>query len=523
MTWQAFLPMGGSGDRFLRAGYTGPKPLIDVDGRTMLAHVLADVAGCERVICGVRASHLATTDIAAEIRKLRPDATIVPVAPHKDGPVRTLLDCAGAIDPALPLLLHYCDFASAWDFAGFRAWCGERGWQAALTGYTGDFPHLGGSTRYAGVRLSGEKVLEIREKHCFSDDLRDGWHSAGSYWTAQARTMLAAAAQMVAGQDRVAGEFFASTALGRLVAAGLPTGLWPLQTFHQWGTPEDLRTWQQWQRGLAQLDRPLPLLDAARPTAQVVLMAGRGQRFVDAGETLPKPFIPVAQKPMVQQVISLLPPAGERVLVLRAEDQPLLGRLQLDDVPLQTVAVAQTTAGQAASALLGLAPLDPASAVLVAPCDSGHVYDAQQWQRLTARDDVDLVIWTAPWHQPARWRPEAYGWAEVCDDGRVAACSVKTPLAHLDLNRQQVLTGQFWAPHVGRFRSQIDALLQSDDRVNGEFYLDTLAKRLVDAGARVFAFPVTLWMSWGTPRELADFRYWNRLFRDDRPLDSGER
>ena len=39
--WQAFVPMGGSGQRFRDAGYDLPKPLIDVDGRPMIAHVVS--------------------------------------------------------------------------------------------------------------------------------------------------------------------------------------------------------------------------------------------------------------------------------------------------------------------------------------------------------------------------------------------------------------------------------------------------------------------------------------------------
>lgn len=517
--WQAFVPMGGSGQRFLAAGHALPKPLIAVDPRPMLAHVLADLAGCERLICAVRDEHLTTTPIADEILRLRPDAHIVPVPAHKDGPVRTLLDAAHAIDADLPLLVHYADYATGWDLAAFRAWCEANRWDAALDAYTGDLPHLGGATRYAGLRTVGEQVLEIREKHCFAPSLREGWHSAGSYWVRRAGDLLAAAQAMVDANERVAGEWFVSTALGRLVADGARTGRYPLQFFHQWGTPEDLRTWQMWHRGLAQVDaQRRAAATAPSRSGQLVLMAGRGQRFADQGELLPKPFVAVAGRAMVAQGLALLPQPPARVLVVRTEHVELLPRLQLADVPTDIVALPDVTAGQAVSADIGLQQLPAAAPVLIAPCDAGLVFDLPRWHALEARDDVDLVVFTAPWHQAAHWLPASYGWADVADDGQVRAIAVKQPVAGVPLAQQHVLTGQFWAREAGLLRAAIADLVDADERVNGEFYLDSVARRLVAQGARVWAMPVDLWLSWGTPQELADFRYWNALFRQGRAL-----
>ena len=88
----------------------------------------------------------------------------------------------------------------------------------------------------------------------------------------------------------------------------------------------------------------------------------------------------------------------------------------------------------------------------------------------------------------------------------------------MPLAAQQVLTGQCWARDAAGLRVAIADLLVADERVNGEFYLDSVARRLVAHGARVWAMPVDLWLSWGTPQELADFSYWNALFRAGRSM-----
>ena len=37
---QIIIPMSGSGERFKRAGYQLPKPLIEVEGKPIIAHVI---------------------------------------------------------------------------------------------------------------------------------------------------------------------------------------------------------------------------------------------------------------------------------------------------------------------------------------------------------------------------------------------------------------------------------------------------------------------------------------------------
>ena len=55
---QIVIPMSGFGERFRRAGYTLPKPLIPVDGKPMIAHVLDLFPGSEDVIFICNEDHL---------------------------------------------------------------------------------------------------------------------------------------------------------------------------------------------------------------------------------------------------------------------------------------------------------------------------------------------------------------------------------------------------------------------------------------------------------------------------------
>ena len=48
-------------------------------------------------------------------------------------------------------------------------------------------------------------------------------------------------------------------------------------------------------------------------------MAGAGRRFYDAGYTIPKPFIPVFKKPMVQSVVENLNINGNYIFIIQKQ------------------------------------------------------------------------------------------------------------------------------------------------------------------------------------------------------------
>ncbi|HKP56535.1 MAG TPA: hypothetical protein VJV78_07445 [Polyangiales bacterium] len=522
-----FVPMAGTGDRYLRAGYTQPKPLIPVDGVTMIERVLETFpkdAGL-RWLFGINRQHAENTDLTRVLRQLRPDAQIVVLDNHKDGPVRTLLECAEALATDEDVCVNYCDFGVEWSFERFSRWLDRESWDGAMSAYRGFHPHSLGPTLYAYMRNDGERVVEIREKHHFTANKFDEYASAGLYWFRSGRDLVRLGRELVARGERVNNEFYASMLMQLAIEQGAKVGVYELDRFYQWGTPEDLRDYEAWARSMRALDAFSQKVRGAKSRASLVVpMAGRGQRFVDQGYSDPKPLIDVAGKPMIQQSLACLPQPEARVLVaqrehaaaprFRAAVSELAGRTE-------TIVLDQVTEGQAITARLGVVDgAKPRVALdrplLFAPCDTGYLYDIEAWLALERAADAELIAWTAGDHLPAIWRPQMYGWAQVSPQGFIERVAVKQPVAGVDIAQQQVITGTFWFRDAHTFLREVEALVAADDRVNGEFYLDTITRRMVERGARVRAFKVDKYVPWGTPEELKTFDYWNAVHRGSR-------
>jgi CTP:molybdopterin cytidylyltransferase MocA len=69
------IPMAGHGDRYMRAGYNEPKPLIPVDGSPMIERVLeafAPRAKGDRYVFVVNRDHAEGTALVAKVKELVP-------------------------------------------------------------------------------------------------------------------------------------------------------------------------------------------------------------------------------------------------------------------------------------------------------------------------------------------------------------------------------------------------------------------------------------------------------------------
>lgn len=239
----------------------------------------------------------------------------------------------------------------------------------------------------------------------------------------------------------------------------------------------------------------------------VVPMAGAGRRFAEAGYRLPKPLIPVCGKPMVVRAVEDLP-SVERTIFICHPDH--IARFGMDDAlrtwfPTCRIVVAPgTTDGQACSVRLAAPQLDPDDTVLVAACDNSHIYRRESFESLTRQADLSAAIWTYRGDARVLRNPQAYGWVKQDATGAVTEVSVKVPLSDRPL-QDHAVSGCFWFASARLMNEAIDSLVARQERVKGEFYLDSVPNVLVGRGQRVAVFEVEKYIGWGTPEELQSY------------------
>ena len=76
---QIIIPMSGFGERFRRAGYSVPKPLIEIDGKPIVAHVIDMFPGELDFIFICNQDHLNNPDYHMEsiLRRYCPTGRVI--------------------------------------------------------------------------------------------------------------------------------------------------------------------------------------------------------------------------------------------------------------------------------------------------------------------------------------------------------------------------------------------------------------------------------------------------------------
>ena len=140
---QIVIPMSGFGERFRKAGYTIPKPLIEVEGKPIIAHVIDMFPGEKNFLFICNEDHLNNPDYRMrEILDVYcPTGKILSIPSHSLGPVHAVLQAKNLIDFEEEVIINYCDFTCYWDWKHFKKFVLSNKCGGCIPAYKGFHPH----------------------------------------------------------------------------------------------------------------------------------------------------------------------------------------------------------------------------------------------------------------------------------------------------------------------------------------------------------------------------------------------
>lgn len=245
---QIVIPMSGFGERFRRSGYSLPKPLIEINHKPIIAHVIDMFPGEQNFLFICSNEHLDNPlyRMRETLRKYCPTGRIVGISPHKLGPIHAVRQVEHLIDSKKPVVVNYCDFSCYWDWEHFKDFVLASGCDGAIPAYKGFHPHTLGTTNYAYLRESAGRVADIQEKQPFTKNRMEEYASSGTYYFSTGHLMKEAFSQVIEKDLNVNGEYYVSLAYKPLLQSKCKILVYPLQHFMQWGTPEDVAEYNEW-------------------------------------------------------------------------------------------------------------------------------------------------------------------------------------------------------------------------------------------------------------------------------------
>jgi len=232
------MPMAGEGSRFLKEGWTTPKPLIELHGTPLFMRAIGSVSvegATMKYSFIVRQEHIERYHIDEQIRAIIPEANIFSVEKTTRGAVETCLIAESVIDENDAVIVMDCDleFRSKTYIEGVRTILNQSA-DEANGGMLVSFESTEPRYSYAEV---DEKMIVTRtaEKEVISNHAL-----CGAYFFSSAKGFLKAAHRLMNEPVFTKPEYYVSLLYNYLLANGETVRLATMEEYYSYGTPEEL-------------------------------------------------------------------------------------------------------------------------------------------------------------------------------------------------------------------------------------------------------------------------------------------
>ena len=228
----------------------------------------------------------------------------------------------------------------------------------------------------------------------------------------------------------------------------------------------------------------------------LIPMAGAGSRFENAGYILPKPFINVNEKPMIQTVVDNLNVDANFIFIVQRSHSVKYNFKSLLPMIAPNCSIVEIdgiTEGAACTTLLAEHLIDNEQPLLISNCDQYIEWNSNEFFYKVQEQKVDASILTF-YNTHPKW-----SYAKVDDNGFVTEVAEKNPISEL------ATVGIYFWKHGRDYVQYAKKMISENKRVNNEFYVCPVFNEAIKDNKKITTYNVDEMWGIGTPEDLETF------------------
>lgn len=222
--------MAGAGSRFEKAGYSFPKPLIEVRGNPMIATVVENLNLQGQYIFLVQKSHYEKYDLKGMLSMIAPGCEIVQIDGITEGAACTVLTARELIDSDEQLVIANSDQWIKWNSLETISSFNDKDSNGGILTFNSVHP------KHSFAKVDGNGwVSEVAEKNPISNNA-----TVGIYHWKHGSDFVRYADQMIAKNIRTNNEFYVCPVYNEAIKDGKKFKASRVDEMWGMGTPEEL-------------------------------------------------------------------------------------------------------------------------------------------------------------------------------------------------------------------------------------------------------------------------------------------
>ena len=236
------LPMAGAGSRFTKEGYAHPKPFIPVNGKNMVEQAVRCLPKTDRTIYACLKGHQAPSDDVVWI-----DEVLEGQACTTEKIVEQCGD--GSI------LVSACDNGVFYDADKFLELINDESNDIIVWTYRNNYTSQLQPNAYSWVNCDEDgNVSSVDVKDFKGTNPVEEFAITGTMFFRSREVFAHALSSLYDKKMRTNGEFYVDSMLNEAINIGYKVKNFEIDNYICWGTPNDLKTYQYWQRFFNKVD-----------------------------------------------------------------------------------------------------------------------------------------------------------------------------------------------------------------------------------------------------------------------------
>lgn len=226
------IPIAGPSELFINAGYHYPKPLIEINGKTMIEWVLETPSKIKRehqFVFIVKEDEVSKFHLDNTLRLLSPECEIIKLKKATKGGLCSVLMAIDNIDKNDSLLILNGDQIIGIDFNEVDSYWKDEKVAAGIVTFTSVHP------RWSYARIENDEVVQTAEKNPISNQ-----SIAGYYYFDNATSFFEAANESIKNDVHHEGNFYISPVINQYVLKNKKVKAYPIKkdAYHSFYSPQ---------------------------------------------------------------------------------------------------------------------------------------------------------------------------------------------------------------------------------------------------------------------------------------------